>query len=341
MGYAVLVSQMLLKGIYLPSMRTKGRKERVCVTGAGGYIASWLVKLLLSNDYIVHGTVRGPNDEKNSHLKKLEKAQENLKVFKADLLDYNSIASAVAGCEGVFHVAGPFPSRKVSNPEVELYNPAVTGTLNVLEACSEAKVKRVVVVSSVAAVMMNPNWPKDKVRDEDCWSDKDYCKTTEEWYCLSKTLAEGEAVDFGKKHGLDVITVCPSLVIGPLLQSTLNFSSLLLIHLFKGNESVTCRTWNCVDVRDLSDALLLMYEKPEASGRYICAPYSNSLHDLVDILKRNYPNYVYATEYIEAEGRSIMSAEKLKKLGWKYRTLEESVIDSVTYYQEAGLVNKN
>ena len=84
-----------------------------------------------------------------------------------------------------------------------------------------------------------------------------------------------------------------------------------------------------------------MYEKPEASGRYICAPYSNSLHDLVDILKRNYPNYVYATEYIEAEGRSIMSAEKLKKLGWKYRTLEESVIDSVTYYQEAGLVNKN
>ena len=33
-------------------------KGKVCVTGAGGYIASWLVKLLLSKGYIVHGTVR-------------------------------------------------------------------------------------------------------------------------------------------------------------------------------------------------------------------------------------------------------------------------------------------
>ncbi|KAJ8643621.1 hypothetical protein MRB53_005369 [Persea americana] len=63
--------------------------------------------------------------------------------------------------------------------EVELIEPAVTGTVNVLKACSEAGVKRVVVVSSGAAVSMNPNWPKDKVMDEDCWSDEQYCKTTE------------------------------------------------------------------------------------------------------------------------------------------------------------------
>ena len=59
-----------------------------------------------------------------------------------------------------------------------MIEPAVKGTLNVLKACVEAKVKRVVVVSALAALMMNPSWPKDQVIDETCWSDKEYCRTT-------------------------------------------------------------------------------------------------------------------------------------------------------------------
>lgn len=60
--------------------------------------------------------------------------------------------------------------------QVELIEPAVKGTLNVLEACVEAKVKRVIVVSSGTAVFMNPSWPQDKVKAEFCWSDKDFQK---------------------------------------------------------------------------------------------------------------------------------------------------------------------
>jgi nucleoside-diphosphate-sugar epimerase len=62
---------------------------------------------------------------------------------------------------------------------VELLAPAVAGTLNVLRACSEAGVRRVVVVSSVGAVFVNPNLPEGPSVDEDCWSDEDYCRTTE------------------------------------------------------------------------------------------------------------------------------------------------------------------
>ncbi|CAN6177494.1 unnamed protein product [Urochloa humidicola] len=208
--------------------------KSVCVTGAGGFIASWLVKLLLSRgQYTVRGTVRDPGASKNAHLKVLEGAGERLQLIKTDLLDYNSVSSAVAGCEGVFHVASPVPSGRSSNPEVEVIGPAVTGTTNVLKACYEAKVRRVVMVSSVAAVLSNPNWPKGKPFDEDSWSDEEYCRKNEDWYYLSKTLAEREAFAYAAKMGLDVVTICPSLVLGPLMQPTMNSSSKILHNYFK------------------------------------------------------------------------------------------------------------
>ncbi|KAH7566973.1 hypothetical protein JRO89_XS07G0002300 [Xanthoceras sorbifolium] len=212
-------------------------KGRVCVTGSGGYLASWVVKLLPSNDYFVHGTVREPirvRDEKNAHLYKLEKASENLKLFKAELLDYNSISSAIIGCTGVFHVASP----------VEVVEPAVKGTLNVLKACNEAKVKRVVVVSSRAAVVFNHRWPKGQMKDETCWSDKEYCRTA---------------------------------------MFTVNASSHTLINFLKeGYKSVENKLWLTVDVRDVAEALLLSYKKPEAEGRYISMAHTIESRDLLD-----------------------------------------------------------
>ncbi|XP_020265424.1 cinnamoyl-CoA reductase 2-like [Asparagus officinalis] len=320
--------------------KESAEKRRVCVTGAGGFIASWLVKLLLSKGYMVHGTVRDPSDEKNAHLKNLDGALENLQLFKADLLDYNAVAAAIAGCEGVFHVASPVPPTKVLNPEVELLAPAVEGTLIVLKVCSEVKVKRVIVVSSVVSVLMNPKWPKDKVMDEECWSDSEYCRTTENWYCLSKTIAETEALEYARKHELDVVTVCPSMVLGPLLQSKVNSSSLFLINILKGNpESMENRSLHYVDVRDVADSLLLVYEKPEASGRYVCAPHPLKMLDLVNMLKEKFPVYEYPKKFIEVEDRPLMSSEKLKRLGWKVRPLKETLVDTVECYEKAGLLN--
>ena len=53
--------------------------------------------------------------------------------------------------------------------------------------------------------------------------------------------------------------------------------------------------WNIVDVRDVADALLLVYEKVESSGRYICAPDQISTNDIVNLLKKSYPNYNYVS----------------------------------------------
>ncbi|KAJ6939938.1 hypothetical protein NC651_006179 [Populus alba x Populus x berolinensis] len=351
-----------------------GEKGRVCVTGAGGFLGSWLLKVLLSKNYLVHGTVRDPADEKYAHSKTIDKASENLKLFKADLLDYNSLCSAIKGCEGVFHVASPVPSTTVPNPEasVELIEPAVKGTLNVLRACDEAKVKRVVIVSSVVAVCMNPSLPKGQVTDENWWSDKEYCRATKNWYCLSKTEAESEAWEFAKRSGLDVVTICPSLILGPNLHSAVSASSKVLIKLLRGSypydaqsvtvahgslrasnlkprvlchlliahwcsardanaegyESLENKLRHLVDVRDVAEALLLVYEKPEAEGRYICTAHEIRTEDLVEKLRNIYPNYNYPKSFTEEEEGINLSSEKLQRLGWSYRPLEETLIDS-------------
>ncbi|XP_062027514.1 cinnamoyl-CoA reductase 1-like [Rosa rugosa] len=327
-----------------------GENEKVCVTGAGGFAASWVVKLLLSQDYLVHGTVRQPGDRKYDHLNRLEKASENLKLIKADLLDYDSLCSAISGCSGVFHVASPVPTTEVTNPEAEVVEPAVKGTLNVLKACLENKVKRVVVVSSVAAVVMNPNWPKDKVKDESCWSDPEYIKTTsleslktsKKWYYISKTQAESEALEFGKRTGLEVVTVCPSAILGPLLQSTLNSSSLLLPMGLKGGfGSFGYNYWTMVDVRDLAEALLLVYKKSDAGERYICTSHAIGVEEVVEKhLKISYPNYNYSDKLSHTEEEEEkLSSEKLQNLGWSYRPLEETLIDSIESCRKMGVLD--
>lgn len=316
-------------------------KGKVCVTGAGGFLASWVVDLLLSKDYFVHGTVRDPDNEKYSHLKKLEKAGDKLKLVKADLLDYASLQSAIAGCIGVFHVASPVPSSSVPNPEVEVMAPAVDGTLNVLKACVEANVKRVVYVSSAAALMMNPNWSKNQVIDESCWSDLEFCKRTENWYCASKTQAESEAFEFAKRTGISLVSICPTMVFGPVLQQhTVNASTLALAKLLKeGFESRENQVRLIVDVRDVAQALLLVYEKPEAEGRYICTAHKAKEKDVIEKLKSLYPNYNYPKSYVEVEERSTMSSEKLQKLGWTFRPLEETLVDSVESYRKAKILD--
>ncbi|KAL6844765.1 hypothetical protein ACP4OV_025424 [Aristida adscensionis] len=319
-----------------------GAGETVCVTGAGGYIASWLVKLLLSRGYTVHGTVRDLSDSKTAHLKRLEHASERLKLFKADLLDYDAMAAAIAGCQGVFHVATPVPSAKITDPEREMLSPAVTGTTNILKAASTANVRRVVVCSSMVAVEINPkDWPKYKIKDESCWSDIEFCRNNEDWYSVAKITSEKVALEYGQQTGLDVVTVNPAVVFGPLLQPTLNTSCQFLVYFLKGGpDQMRNKLWHIVDVRDTADSLLLVYEAPEASGRHICAPHVISARDLLDLLKTMYTEYPFMSrESIhDMDHPAPMTSDKLKKLGWKVRPLEETIADTVEFCKQLGFL---
>jgi NAD(P)-dependent dehydrogenase (short-subunit alcohol dehydrogenase family) len=126
----------------------------VAVTGASGFIASWIVKLLLEQGAVVHGTVRSLADRaKVAHLDQLSLAYPGrLRLFEAALLEPAGFAAAFAGCAVVMHTASPFVTRRVRDAERELIAPALEGTRNVLRAAGEAgTVGRVVLTSSLAA----------------------------------------------------------------------------------------------------------------------------------------------------------------------------------------------
>ncbi|XWS52543.1 hypothetical protein CRYUN_Cryun11dG0079600 [Craigia yunnanensis] len=237
---------------------------------ASGYIASCLVKQLLLHGYIVKASIRDPNDpRKIQHLLALEGAEDRLKLFKANLLEEGSYDSVIEGCEGIFHTASPF-YHDVTDPQAELLDPAVKETLNVLNSCAKtSSVKRVVLTSSIAAVAYNgkPRTP-DVVIDEIWFTDPDYCKGLKLWHVVSKTMAEDFAWKFSKEKGIDMVAINPAMVIGPLLQPTLNTSAAAVLSLIKGAHTFPNATFGWVNVKDVANAHIQAFEIPSASGRY-------------------------------------------------------------------------
>ncbi|EFH66014.1 cinnamyl-alcohol dehydrogenase family [Arabidopsis lyrata subsp. lyrata] len=319
------------------------RGKMVCVTGASGYVASWIVKLLLLRGYTVRATVRDPSDaKKTEHLLALEGAKERLKLFKADLLEESSFEQAIEGCDAVFHTASPV-SLTVTDHQIELIDPAVKGTLNVLDTCAKvSSVKRVIVTSSMAAVLFRvpPLGPNDSV-DESCFSDPNFCTENKLWYALSKTLAEDEAWRFAKEKGLDLVVINPGLVLGPLLKPSLTFSVNVIVDLITGKDNFINKNFRLVDVRDVALAHVKAFETPSANGRYIIEGPVVTINDIEKILREFFPdlNLVNKNEAIEIIPVIYkLCVEKVKSLGIEFTPTEATIRDTILSLKEKCLV---
>ncbi|KAJ8634805.1 hypothetical protein MRB53_009072 [Persea americana] len=310
--------------------------QTVCVTGAGGFIASWLVKLLLERGYTVKGTVRNPEDPKNSHLRALEGADQRLILCKADLLDVESLREAIKGCDGVFHTASPV----TDNPD-EMVEPAVNGTKYVIDAAAEAGVRRIVFTSSIGAVYMDPNRSPDVVVDESCWSDLEFCKNTKNWYCYGKAVAEQAAWEAAREKGVDLVVVTPVLVLGPFLQPTVNASIVHILKYLTGSAKTYANSVQAyVHVKDVAMAHILVFENPSASGRYLCAESVLHRGDVVQILSKLFPEYPIPTKCSdEVNPRKKpykFSNQRLKDLGLQFAPVKQCLYDTVKCLQDKG-----
>ncbi|KAF8394871.1 hypothetical protein HHK36_018808 [Tetracentron sinense] len=322
---------------------SKEKEETVCVTGGSGYIGSWLVRLLLDRGYTVHATVKDiKNEGETKHLEALEGAESRLRLFQIDLLDYDSIAAAINGAVGVFHLASPCIVDKVQDPEKELLQPAITGTINVLTAAKESGVRRVVVTSSISAITPSPSWPADVIKDENCWTDLDYCTQNELWYPASKTLAEKAAWEFAKEKGLDVVVLNPGTVMGPILPPVLNASMLMIFRLLKGCTEVYENFFmGSVHVKDVALAYILLYENQSASGRHICVEAISHYGDFAAKVAELYPEYKVPRLPKDTQPgllRVKNASKKLIDLGLQFTSMEQIIKDSVESLKSKGFI---
>lgn len=318
----------------------EGEGKKVCVTGGSGFIASWLVKLLLQQGYTVNATLRNLNDPtKTEHLLALSGAKERLHLFEANLLQEGSFDSAIHGCVGVFHTASPIILGS-DDPQAEVIDPAVKGTLNVLASCAKApSVKRVVLTSSTAAVMHNGRLvTNETVVDETWFSTPEGCKGKQgECYLISKTLAEDAAWTFAKENGIDMVSINPGVVIGPILQQTMNFSNNFLVFKLIGSETYPNASFPWVHVKDVAEAHIRAYEIPSANGRYILSETVAHFSQIVKILHELYPSLRLPNkcENDQAlEPTYTISKEKVRTLGIEYIPLKTALKDTIECLRE-------
>jgi dihydroflavonol-4-reductase len=316
--------------------------KRVLVTGASGYMAGHVIAELREHGYQVRGTARKPVDGLDD-------------VVQADLSRDHGWAAAVDGCDYVLHVASPFPSSMPRTPD-EVIKPAVDGTLRVLKAAKNVGVERVVMTSSLVAVSCgHPNGP---VRTEADWAVVDRCTP----YTKSKTLAELAAWDFAGEHGLDLVTLCPGMVFGPVLSPKLGTSIEVVRRLL--NHDVPASPpmgFAVVDVRDVATAHRLALESHAASGnRYIVAGEHMWLKDIAKVLADEFNPLGYRVPTggipewlgrviawfdptvrtaLDHFGRhELVSSEKAERdLGWRGRPARESIVATGYSLIEHGL----
>lgn len=266
------------------------------VTGGSGYIASWIIKLLLDQGRTVHTTTRAP--EKTGHLDQLAACtQGKLKQFQADLLTPGSFDAAMQGCQLVMHTASPFLLQGYGDAEATLVRPAVDGTRNVLGAVTRTQtVRRVVLTSSVAAVY-GDNCELDGVRGgaftEEHWNDSSTLRHNP--YQYAKAAAEREAIRMQREQQRwELVTINPSMVFGPSLTKTTNSASVGMLRRigsgrYKGGAPPI--RLGCVDVRDVAQAHVIAGDNTGVRGRNILSADVLSMLEIGQILQKHYPRY--------------------------------------------------
>ncbi|KZT14109.1 epimerase [Acidovorax sp. GW101-3H11] len=270
---------------------------RVVVTGAAGYLASWVVKLLLEQGHTVHGTVRSLKDgRKLAHLQRLSATHPGrLALFEADLLGAQGFDAAMQGCSAVLHTASPYRLGASADPERELIAPAVVGTRHVLEAVNRtASVQRVVVTSSIAAMFGDSD--ELQARPGQALNETDVNRTStaqSNAYALSKTRSEALAWDMqARQQRWSLVSVHPGAIFGPSLSQRDDATSVQLLRQFLDGSfrQGVPRLWlGTVDVRDVAQAHVSAALQPTATGRYLVVGESLRLLEIAERLRRSHP----------------------------------------------------
>lgn len=266
--------------------------EKVLVTGISGYIGTHCAVELLKNGYSVKGSLRDLSKTKVV-IEAIENeigSKENLDFCELNLNEDKGWDDAMSDCKYVLHVASPFINKEPKDENTYI-KPAVEGTKRALISAKKAGVKRIVITSSMVAMLENADKSIDV--DSKSWTNIDASNVSA--YAKSKTLAEKFAWEFIKNQKgdsqMELVVIHPGPVFGPSLSSDFSRASLNLIkQMISGKMPLVPKAAiNMSDVRDVAKIHVLSLKNKKANGnRFIVAtkkPYS--FQEITQILKSN------------------------------------------------------
>ena len=339
---------------------------KVLVTGGSGFIGSHCILQLLDAGHEVRTTVRNVAREGDVRAMLAKGGwrgpADRLTFVAADLEKDAGWAEAVAGCDYVLHVASPFPAA-VPKDENDLIVPAREGALRLLRAARDARVKRVVLTSSFAAIGYGHPQRAAPFTEAD-WTDVNGDDTGA--YAKSKTLAERAAWDFIEREGggMELATVNPVGVFGPVLGPDFSTSILLTQRLLNGDvPGCPNLVFGGVDVRDVADLHIRAMIDPAAKGERFLAVTGQfvPMVEIARILKRRMgpagarvptrrlPDWVVrivaifdpAVKLIAAELGKVKNAtsdKAIRVLGWAPRSLDDTMAATGQSLIDLGLL---
>ncbi|MBZ9578295.1 SDR family oxidoreductase [Patescibacteria group bacterium] len=322
---------------------------KILVTGATGFLGHHLTRRLVKAGFNVRIL-----KEKGASLNLIEDLK--LETIEGDIRDFEVVKRAVKGCEIVFHLAALISYWDKLNPLQ--YEVNVIGTENIVKNCLEEKVKRLIHVSSTAAIGTEP---EGKLANEETSYNLWGFKIN---YCNTKYLGEIE-VRKGIDRGLDAVILCPGSMYGAgdirrIKEDPFFSQGIFSLFYIRGGLAV-------VDVEDVADGLILAWKKGKSGQRYILASENLTFFEIKKTISEflgkeppkiclPYPIFLalaYTLNWLAILTKKrpkitstmarfnkiyfYFSAKKArKKLGMKFRSFKESIKKAIDWYKENG-----
>jgi nucleoside-diphosphate-sugar epimerase len=329
----------------------------VLVTGATGFVGSYVVRELLKLGYAnIHALKR-----ESSKLDLLEDIIDHITLVEADLLDVMALDEILDGIEVVIHTAAMVSFRPSDKKSLMKTN--VEGTANLLNLCIDRDVKRFVHVSSIAA--LGRKISGDVIDENSEWEASDNNSD----YAISKYLSEME-VWRALAEGLDAVIINPSMILGAGFWKI--GTGEIFSRVYKGMPFYPTGTNGYVDVRDVAKMTVLLMESEITGERYICSGdnvrHKEILSSIASSMGKKPPSVKISKSLIGllsifidifsllSGGRSNLSSQSLKnaafdsfydnskfirQFDYRYIPVEKTIEDTTTLFMESQKIERN
>ncbi len=248
------------------------KNSPILVTGATGLVGTYLVRALVENGFTNIRALK----RKESDLTLLADIQHLITWNEGDVLYIDTLEDALEGVEKVYHCAAMVSYD--SRDRAALMQVNVEGTANVVNLCLEKNIKKLLHVSSIAAIGKDKN--QKIITEKSKWANTPNLTQ----YAISKYLSEQE-VWRGEAEGLDVLIVNPSIILGGGQWG--KSSTALFKQVWDGLRFYPVGSTGFVDVRDVARLMIDAMESEVCNERFIVSGENLSFKTVFSLIAKN------------------------------------------------------